>query len=143
MYLRHLQKESFLLGQPINWMSPEVKTIATGLANAQDKSFQFPNFTQSKDLIAILRHAKLDNELGQLFLMAYLLSLRSPSEALTTRRAFANDPLVQFTPQEDKALIGIRTYKKTDILVMKFPYRGILGTDAFSKDPASARKRAP
>ena len=104
-------------------MTPAVKTIATGLENAQDKSFQSPNFIQSKDLIAILRHVKLDNELGHLCFMAYLFSLRVPSEALTARRAFSNDPLMKFTPQEDKALIGIRTYKNTDILVMEFSCR--------------------
>ena len=46
MYLRRLQKASFLLDQPINWMTPAVKTVAAGIENAQDKSFQFPNFIQ-------------------------------------------------------------------------------------------------
>lgn len=137
------KKAFFLLDHPINWATPAVKTLSTGIENAQDKSFQFPNLIQSRDLIAVLRHVKLDNELGQLVFMAYLFSLRVPSEALAARRAFSDGPLMQFTPQEDKALIGISTYKKTDVLVMKFAYRQNLRNGCVLKRPCICSGKSP
>ena len=142
-YLRHLQKACFLLDQPTPWLTQAVKTLAAGLENAQDKSFIFPNFIQSPDLITMLRHIKLDTELGQLCYMAYLFSLRVPSEALTARRAFADDPLLGFVPQEDKALMGVRSYKQTDILVLKFAFRKNLRNGCILKRPCICSEKNP
>ena len=93
-------------------MTQAVKTIASGIENAQDKSFQFPSFTQSTELLTILRFVKLDTELGRLFFTAYLFPLRVPSEALTAKRAFSNDPITQFIPEEEKPLAGVCSRKK-------------------------------
>ena len=38
-------------------------------------------------------------------------------------RAFADDRLTEFVPQDDKALIGTRAYKETWVLVIKFSFR--------------------
>ena len=51
MYLRLLQKAPDLLHHPTSWATPAVKTISAG-------------FTQSADLVSILRHIKIDTELG-------------------------------------------------------------------------------
>ena len=98
MYLRRLRKSCFLLGQPILWMTPAVKTIASGLENAQDKSFQFHNFIQSPDLITILRHIKLDTEIARLCFAAYLFSLRVPFGSPDSPKSLCRRPTVGMRP---------------------------------------------
>ena len=105
------------------WDSAIVRSISRGLENSQDRSFAFPNFFFSKDLTALLDHEGPDSPFFQVAYMSYLFSLRVPSEALTMKRAFRDDPLTEFVPQTDKVLIGIRTYEATDLLVVKFAYR--------------------
>ena len=39
------------------------------------------------------------------------------------RRAFADDPLAEFVPQEDKSLMGVRQYRGHSMLVRKFAFR--------------------
>ena len=107
----------------VRWDTPAVRTIAAGLENAQDRSFAFPNFLFSKDILVIADHEGLDSPFFQLAFLSYLFSLRVPSETLVIRRAYADDPLTEFIPQPDKALMGIRTYKEHQMLVLKFSFR--------------------
>ena len=122
-YLAHLQKASALMDHPLDWLTTGVRSISKGLKKAQDLSFKFPNFIQSADLLIILRWVKLDSQAGQAYFLSYLFGLRVPSETLRLTRAYSDDRITEFIKQEDKALIGIRTYKTTQVLVVKFAYR--------------------
>ena len=122
-YLAHLQKASVLLDHPLDWLTPAIRTMAKGLKKAQDLSFKFPNFIQTNDLLTLLRWVKLDSPEGQAYFLSFLFALRVPSETLRLTRAFSDDRITEFVPQTDKALIGIRTYETTSVLVIKFAYR--------------------
>ena len=52
LYLSHLMKATtILLHQPTDWMSPDIRSVARGLANAQDVSFRFQNYMFAVDLL--------------------------------------------------------------------------------------------
>ena len=55
-YIQHLKKAWFLLELDTKWDSQAVRTIANGLENSQGRSFAFPNFIFSKDMIFIMEH---------------------------------------------------------------------------------------
>ena len=122
-YLAHLKKACFLMELDTRWDTPAVRTIAAGLENAQDRSFAFPNFFFSKDLLKLLDHEGIDSAFFQLAYLSYLFSLRVPSETLRIQRAFFDDPLTEFVPQPDKALMGIRQHSDREMLVLKFSFR--------------------
>ena len=122
-YLSHLKKACALMNHHVDWLTPTVKEMSGRLINAQDLSFKFPNFTQSKTLIELLTFLKVDSVMGQACFLSYLFALRVPSETLRLTRAFSDDRLTEFAPQEDKALIGTRSYKATEVLVVKFAFR--------------------
>ena len=71
----------------------------------------------------LLGHEGVDSTFFQLAYLSYLFSLRVPSEALSIRRAFFEDPLTEFAPHPDKALMGIRRYSDHEMLVQKFAFR--------------------
>ena len=119
-YLARLQKASTLLRYPLDWLTPSVRCVGKGLKNAQDLPFKPPNFIGPE---ALLRWAKLDSATGQAYYLSFLFSLRVPSETLRLQRAFADDRLAEFIPQDDKALIGARRYKGAEVLVVKFAPR--------------------
>ena len=122
-YLAHLKKACALMNHPTDWLTQTVREVSNGLINAQDLSFKFPNFIKSGLLIDLLTYLKMDSVMGQACFLSYLFALRTPSETLRLVRAFADDRLTEFVPQEDKALIGTRTYKETTVLVIKFSFR--------------------
>ena len=122
-YLTHLKKAATLMNISTDWCTPAVTAMAKGLEKVMGRSFIFPNFIESADLLRVLRFVKVDTDLGQAFFLSYLFSLRVPSETLRLSRAFRDDRLTEFVPQEDKALIGIRTFKETEVLVIKFSFR--------------------
>ena len=122
-YLAHLQKASLLLNRSLEWLTPVIRGISKGLKNAQDLSFKFPNFIESKDILTVLEFVKLDSVTGQSYYLSYLFGLRVPSETLRLTRAFRDDRITEFAPQTDKALIGTRKYNDTTVLVIKFSFR--------------------
>ena len=52
--------------------------------------------------------------------------------------AFRDDRSAEFTPQLDKALIATRTYRVADVLVIKFAFQEISGTDVSLFGPVYA-----
>lgn len=118
-YMAHLKKACFLLEVDTRWGAPAVRTVAHGLENAQGRSFAFPNFLFPRDILTIRGHSPF----FQLTYLSYLFPLVVPSEALMIRRAYADDPLTEFVPQPDKALMGIRRYKDHEMLILKFVFR--------------------
>ena len=122
-YLFHREKACFLLDLDTNWDTPAIRTISHGLENSQGRSFAFPNFIFPSALLVHTHDgANLALFPGGLPFLPFL-SLRAPSETLQLQRAFADDPITEFAPQTDKALIGIRTYKDCQLLVIKFAFR--------------------
>ena len=122
-YIAHLKKACYLLDLDTKWDTPAIRTIAAGLENSQDRSFAFPNFFFSKDLLRLLDREGVESQFFQLGFLSYLFSLRVPSETLCLKRAFFDDPLTEFVPQTDKALAGIRRHSDRDVLVLKFSFR--------------------
>ena len=59
----------------------------------------------------------------QLISIAFLFSLRVPSEALQLRRAFGDDQIAEFITQNDKALIVVRPFERTAALIIKLSRR--------------------
>ena len=72
--------------------------------------------------------------------MAYISPLRVPSEALTATRAFPNDPIAQFIPQEEKALVWARTHKSIDVVITKFAFRKNLRNGRILKRPCICKE---
>ena len=103
MYLAHLQKAFPTLNLPTDWLTSSVLTIAAGLANAQVRSFQFPNLIRCDDLVQPLRRAPLRGEFGQVAYMAYIFSLRVPPETLQMAHAFDNDPIAEYEKRDTRA----------------------------------------
>ena len=122
-YLSHLMKATILLQQPTDWMSPDIRSVARGLANAQDLSFRFQNFMFAEHLLRLIRHVKLATEFGQAAFLSFLCLLRAPSETLMIRIAAESDLLTDFSPQEYKVLAGTRAIGCSGMFLMKFPHR--------------------
>ena len=122
-YTIHLQKVCFFLGCSTAWYTPAVKHVAKGLIKCQGKSFKFPNFIRSRLLIRMLRSQGLESESAQACLFSFLFSFRVPSETLMIRRSFNNDRLLEFSHQVEKALVGIRVFKKQPYLAAKLSFR--------------------
>ena len=57
LYVSHIRKADLMLGNEPTLRNTEIRTIANGLAGAQDRSYAFSNFTQSIDLFKILARA--------------------------------------------------------------------------------------
>ena len=122
-YTNHLKKADLLLGNEPKWCNLEIRTIAKGLINAQDRSFAFPNYIQSVDLFQIISHEVTHSPLARIAYLSYLFSLRVPSETLRLVRAPPGTPLLRFLPQTEKALIGVETFEEIQVSVIKFRFR--------------------
>ena len=122
-YSAHLRKSCILLRFPNDWFNEEIKTISRGLRNAQDRSFVFPNFLMSSDLLRITKYEWRFAPMAILAYLSYLFSLRVPSETLRLEKAARHDKLLTFEPQQEKALIGPATLNQTPVLVIKFRFR--------------------
>ena len=91
---------------------------------ASKGEFRFPNFITSDAAIRIIKHATPSGEFGQLDFVAFLFSLRVPSEALLLRRrAYANDDLEGFQPMRGRALISLRGPANNLCLVLRLATR--------------------
>lgn len=122
-YLSHLMKAPILLHQPTDWLSPKIRSVARGLANAQDISFRFQNYMFADELLRLIKFAKLPTELGQAAFLSVLGLLRVPSETLMIQLACGSDLLTDFSPHDTKILAGIRAIQGSGMLLIKFSRR--------------------
>ena len=122
LYVNHLEKADVLLGNEPSRRNAQIKTIAKGLIGAQDKRFAFTNFAHPNDLFRIMEHGN-NSALARVAYISYLFSLRVPSETLQLIRAASTEPLLKFLHQKPKVLIGVQTFGKIQVLVIKFKYR--------------------
>ena len=77
LYVNHVRKAAILLNCDDNWITHEVRLIAKGLKNEQDKSFAFPNFIHSVDLFKIIEHEGMLSTFGMLAYLSYLFPPQS------------------------------------------------------------------
>ena len=110
-YAWHLRKGCNLVNASTDWFPPRVETVAKGLRQAKKGMFKFPNFLYKKDIFSIISALGWERMFSKLIFIAFLFSLRGPSEALLLRRAFIDDPISEFVPQDEKALIGVWKFK--------------------------------
>ena len=75
----------------VSWITPAVRGVAKGLANAQDFSFRLDNFTQQDLFFRLIRFESLSSEIGRLFYLSYLFSLAVPFRWLPIRREALSD----------------------------------------------------
>ena len=122
-YVSRMQKVCFFIGPPVSWLTPAVRHVAKGLKKFQDSSFKFPNFIRSELLLRIVRHETAASEFAQACWRSFLFAFRVPSETLQLVRAYRGDEINAFSPQKEKALIGIRTTPDGCFLVTKFKWR--------------------
>ena len=122
-YVGHLKKGCNLVNVTTDWFSPRIRAISKGLRQAKKGTFKFPNFLYSKEIFSIISTLGWERMFSQLIFIAFLFSLRIPSEALILKRAFRDDPISEFAPQDEKALIGVRKFKGVDTLVIKLGWR--------------------
>ena len=71
----------------------------------------------------IINHDPRSSEFAHLRCLSFLLELRVPSEALTTKRAFIGAELTEFPPCAERALIGLRGPEDDRMLVVRFSRR--------------------
>ena len=76
-------------------------------------SFRFPNFIRSALVACIIDFEGSESQFAKVGYLSFLFSLRAPSETLTLRRAFSDDPVNEHIPQPEKALIKICTVDDT------------------------------
>ena len=123
LYLTHVMKACILLRQPTDWLSPNIRSAAKGLRQAAEVSFAFENFMLASDLLNLLKVVKLASPFGLAAFLSFLLLLRVPSETLLMRLAGPTDRITEFVPQNFEILAGLRSFKGTELLVVKFSRR--------------------
>ena len=70
------------MGHDDAWLTPEVRLVARGLRNSQDRSIAFPNFIITSDVMRIILDQGWQSNMGMIAYLSYLFSLRVPSETL-------------------------------------------------------------
>ena len=141
-YVGHLKKGCLLGGFTLEWCTPAVKAASDGLRRAKRGHFAFPNFLYTKDIFRIISALGWEAVFSQLVFIAFLFSLRVPSEALQLRRAFADDPISEFVFQEEKALIGVRPFEGSVALIIKLSWRKNLDGGCVLRRPCLCNLRS-
>ena len=134
-YLSHLSKACSLMNLPLTWITPSVRGVAKGLANAHDVSFRFDNFIQKDLFLRLIRFGSPRSEIGRLFYLSYLFLLRVPYEGIPIRRALSNDVIIAKSPQSWKALMCLRPIGDSIRLVFKLKKRKLNKTGAIMIRP--------
>ena len=109
-YVAHLAKACQLLDIPPLWYNSAVKGVILGLENAQDVSSKFENYIFKRLFRKIIAHETLSSEYSRLCYLAYVFTLRLPSEALPACMASTQEDLLKRPPLPDgtPVLIGRR-----------------------------------
>ena len=77
-YNAHLRKACILLGHAADWYTDEIRTISRGLRNAQDRSFAFPNFLMSGEVLRIIQFEGRFAPMGMVAFLSYLFPYGFP-----------------------------------------------------------------
>ena len=82
-----------------------------------------PNFLFMADVFDLVEFLGWGSEFALLSFSSFLCPLRVPSDALQLRSAFHDDPIADPVAQSEEALIGVRTFKGQEALVIKMAWR--------------------
>ena len=134
-YVSLMEKAFFFPRFSTTWLAPAVRHVARGLKKCQDRSSRFPNFIRSHLLAKIAARETAESEFAQVRFLSSLFSFRVPSETLQLRRASPTDDLEGFTPQLEKALIGVRIIDGQQFLVAKLTTRKNLASGCILRRP--------
>ena len=119
----------------LNLARSSCATRRQGAEKAQGKSFRFANFISSQLLAKIVERESPGSEFAQEACRSCLFAFRVPSEAPQLRRAYADDPLLVFAPQREKAIIGVRLDGDEPFLVAKLSWRKNFPGDCILRRP--------
>ena len=112
--------EGFLLHRAPSYLADPGRTSRRkGDGKCHDVSFKLPNFIQSRLLLRIIRLETAQIEFAQACWLSFLFAFLGPSETLRPQRAFRNDDMSAFSPQRDKAIIGVRDGPEGKFLIAK------------------------
>ena len=142
-YLSHLRKGCLVFNSPLDWDTAAVRSVAKGLRSAHRIPFKFPNFLYTQDIFTIINTIGWQSEFAQLCFISFLFSLRVPSEALLMLRAYSDDPIEKFVPQADKVLIGTRSWRGIDCLIVKMSWRKNLSGGCILRRPCLCGDKNP
>ena len=142
-YIAHLQKACFFIGSPTEWLTPAVRHVAKGLKKCRGNSFKFPNFAQSRPLVRLVKFETVQSEFAQACWLSFLFAFRVPSGTLQLQSAFRNDALAAFSPQKEKALIGIREESECPFLIVKMKWRKNLDCGCIAHRPCFCDAGSP
>ena len=135
-YISLLEEACSFLRFPTAWLTPVVRHGARGLKKCQDRSFRFPNFIRSQLIAEIIARETPASEFAQACFFSFLFSIRVLSETLHLRRAYSADRLTEFTPQVEKALIGVVEADVHLFLVAKLTRRKNLASGCILRMPS-------
>ena len=141
-YVSHLEKCCYFLRLPTTWLTPAIRHIAKGMRKFQDKSFRFPNFIRIQLMLKIIDQDSFASEFAQARFVSFLFSFRVPSETLQMVRSFNSDELDSFSPQPEKALIGVRVIGGESFLIAKLSWRKNLSSGCILRRPCFCIPRA-
>ena len=143
LYTQHVLKACQLVGADVDWLTASVRSIARGLKRARDLSFRFHNFASLDIIKEVLAIEGWNSDFLQAIVISFLFSLRVPSETLMLVRAFGDDPILEFTKQKPKALIGVREMRGAQLLVIKFRFRKNLPGGCILRRPCICTPKRP
>ena len=123
-YLGRLKKGRILAGANLERYTPAVRTASGGLRDEKRGRFAFPNFLLIEDIFTTISTIGRGRMFAQLISIGFISPIKVPSEALQLRSDFADVHIAEFITQNDKALIGVRPFGRTDAPVTKLSWRG-------------------
>ena len=124
-YVRHLKNARTFLRLPTAWHASEVSHTAKGIEKCHDKSSNFRNFSRCSIILQLVERPSMQDEFAKACMLSFLFALRVRSETLARIRAFRNDQLMEFPPQDEKDLINAVSIGDEQFLVAKSPRREI------------------
>ena len=121
--MSHLQKACQLLQIDTSWRGDGVKAVTKGLANIPSTKARFPNSITPEWLDRVIRSESWESEFARSAYVAFLFTIRLPSEALPLHRALGDEKLLSSEPPIHTAVIGLRDLEGQPRLVLKLARR--------------------
>ena len=78
------------------------------MKKAKNQSFLIANFSRIQLLAKIVDQESPGSEFAQSAFLSFRFAFRVPSETLELRRSYSDDDMSAFSPQREKAVIGVR-----------------------------------
>ena len=123
LYVNRLVKACHLMGIDESWRTGITTSIAKGLRNKLSGRNRFRNSLTPSTLDKLIMFESWESELARLCYVAYLFTLRLPSESLILTRALSNELLLSDEAPSSPAVIGLREFQGEMRLVLKLAKR--------------------